>query len=103
MGRSTLVLAIAAMLFWLLVSTFDVRAQDFELCEVKPDGSIVCCVPQDDGTELCTSSISSTLTPFVPTATLVPTLAPTVAPTATPTVSIRPFRRYVYLPIGARQ
>lgn len=40
------------------------------------------CTPQDDG--LCYSSISSTLTPFVPTSTPVP------PPTDTPTIIIVP-------------
>lgn len=99
-NRNTLILAIAAVLFWLLVSALDVRAQAD--CEVRPDGSTLCCQIQPDVGELCTSSISSTLTPFVPTGTPVAPVAPTVQPTAMPTIEILPWKRFVYLPIGAK-
>lgn len=97
-------MAIAAIiiLFIVLMSTLNAGAQDVEMCEVRPDGSILCCETQPDGSEICTSSIRSTLTPFVPTSTPVPTVTPTSTPTAVPTIEIRPWKRLVWLPIVNR-
>lgn len=98
---NVLFFGVAIILLFMLLSTLDAGAQDFELCEVKPDGSILCCETQPDGTLLCTSSISSTLTPFVPTNTPIPTATIVPTMTATPAPVIRPLR-HVYLPIVSK-
>ncbi len=95
------ILAIFATVVLSLMLWASVSAQDAPVCEITPEGATMCCKTQPDGTVQCTSSISSTLTPFVPTATLIPTIVPTVPPTFTPTPGILPLRR-VYLPIGAK-
>lgn len=59
-----------------------------------------CTVVSDDQL-LCLSSISTTMTPFVPTATQIPpTVAPTVTPTPTEIVLVT-FKRFAYLPLIA--
>gem|GEM_PF-2257010 len=96
-------IAIAAVGLVVLLIWLAVEAQAQAVCATQPDGSVLCCVTQPDGSQLCMSSISSTLTPFVPTSTPVPTAQPTLTPTPVPTVVIRPWKRFVYLPIVNRQ
>lgn len=93
-------LAVIVLLFIALMAPSPAGAQSPDSCAVQPDGSVLCCDVQPDGSELCTSSISSTLTPFVPTSTPVPTATLSPIPTPTATLSIQPWKRFVYMPIG---
>jgi len=74
---------IAIIVVLLLVSALPASAQS------------PCVTPSDDA-QYC---LVGTLTPFVPTSTPVPTVAPTQQPTDVPTIEIRPWKRFVYLPI----
>lgn len=94
------------VIFMYLVLWLALEAQaSATTCEVQPDGSVMCCELQPDGTPLCTSSVSATLTPFVPTATLTP--LPTATPTVTPTpteiilIPLRPHRAFLPIIIDA--
>lgn len=94
-----LVLAIVVLVYLCIWAPLALGAQS--TCTTQPDGSVLCCEPQRDGTELCTSSLQSTP---VPTHTATPTVAPT------PTYVILPLPvcvasnvfSCVYLPIVTR-
>lgn len=58
--------ALATVAFCILLFISDARAQDVEMCEVRDDGSILCCQIMPDDTELCTSSIRSSNVVWLP-------------------------------------
>lgn len=96
LSKKLLCVNLFAVLLFVCLSLYAPQGAGAQTDDPTPE----CTVVSDDQL-LCLSSISTTMTPFVPTATPIPpTVAPTVTPTATEIVLVT-FKRFAYLPLIA--
>ena len=99
LSKKLLCVNLFAVLVFVCLSLYAPQSAGAQTDDPTPE----CTVVSDDQL-LCLSSISTTMTPFVPTATPIP---PTVAPTVTPTpteiilIPLRPYRAFLPIIIGA--